>query len=274
MRLPLHSSTSSLLGFGLLGASFLALLAGCGVSEYKKLLGARQDILRTSAPFRILFLPTQLPGTPLKIRVPMIFKQSYTEDSKHSEDGAKIKPDRLQPPFLQLPGFKFCYEGHATDPNVGRLPYYCYVAAIPSKPGDAEKLEAELQGKLKSKLKETPDAWEPVDAYSPNGKGTPWKKIRVVAEQPFYTFQLGQPPQAKPMPGIFELWVRDTGEYIVLVGWRTPSGVEGPPAAPSATPAAANQPAPEGKPDLSATPTSMPILTAGTLTTDDAPPVE
>lgn len=228
-------------------------------------MASRVDKVRTSAAFRTLFGPSELPDTPIKIRVPMAFTKSYTEDSEHPQDGEKISPDRLQPPFLALPGFKLCYEGAANDNQYVKLPFYCYLAALPARPGDAEKLAVDLQAQLKQKFDETPAEWESLDALTPEGKALRWKKIRVVAEQPF-RFLVGAEIASKNLPGVFELWIYDAHEFIVLVGWRSPSSIDGP--SPPPNPAATNplQPPVELKPDL----TAMPVLTAGTLTIEGA----
>jgi hypothetical protein len=90
-------------------------VAGCGSSEYSRLVSKRLGQLRGETKFRSLFASSKLSGTPIQIRVPMLFRDSYVEDSSHSQDGAKIDPDRVQPPFLKLPGFKICYEGTMAD---------------------------------------------------------------------------------------------------------------------------------------------------------------
>ena len=240
---------------------------GCGTGEYRRMIDASVGHARTSAPYRTLFAYTSLPGTPLKVRVPITFNHSYREDSAHPEDGAKIKPDRFQPPFLELEGLKYCYEAHTADPQSGaKVPFYCYLAALPARPGDAERLAGELQAKLKAKFDSTPDHWEPIDAYSENGKASPWKKIRVESDQPFYT-SVGETREVKVLPAIFELWMRDLEDTVVLVGWRTPKSIEG-----LAPPAKGGDMTPPTKPDLSASPTSMPALTAGTLKSDGPPP--
>jgi hypothetical protein len=250
-------------------------LGGCGTADYESLLNKRVNDIRAVAPFRTLFGPTELPDTPLKIRVPMAFKNSYMENSPHPEDGPKISPDRVQPPFLPLPGFKLCYESHVESAE-GRPPFYCYLAAIPSKPGDAQKLASDLQAKLKAKFKDAPDAWEDVDANTPENKGLPWKKMRVTGDQ---SFHVRDPAglAVKDLPGVFELWMHDAGDYIVLVGWRAPTSIEGPagpPPEPSMSPTGVViQAVQEVRPDFS----TMPGLTAGTLSIEqpaEAPPAE
>jgi hypothetical protein len=256
-------------------ACFFALLAGCGTADYERLLTKRLNDLRSAEPFRTLFGPTELPDTPMKIRVPMAFKTSYMENSPHPEDGAKISPDRAQPPFLPLPGFKLCYEGHVPSAE-GQPPFYCYLAAVPAKAGDAAKMAADLQAALKAKFKDVPDAWETVDANTPENKALAWRKIRVTGEQPFRVKDAGK-VVSKNLPGVFELWMHDAGDYIVLVGWRAPTAIEGPtgpPPAPAMSPTGVMvQSVQEAKPDFS----TMPALTAGTLTIQQpaaAPPPE
>jgi hypothetical protein len=249
--LPLKRPVWMVLAF----AGVLAVLVGCGTSDYRRLMASRVDKVRTGAAFRTLFGPSQLPGTPIKIRVPMAFGKSYAENSP-------------QPPFLQLPGLKLCYEGTAADATSAKLPFYCYLAAVPARPGDADKLAADILAQLKRKLKETPDAWESKDASTPEGKALQWKRIRVVAEQPFLVMDAGK-PTSKNMPGIFELWMYSAPEYIVLVGWRSPSSIEGRSPPVETAPINPLQGAVDAKPDFAA----MPVLTAGTLTIDaDAAP--
>ena len=244
-----------------------SMLLGCGTSEYNRLASKRVADLRGEEKFRTLFAPTQLGDTPVRIRLPMVFQESYVEDSKYKADGGRIAEDRVQPPFLKLPGFKICYESHTYQPSpLYRYPYYCYLAAIPSKAGDSENLAKELQAKLKETFKDTPDQWETVDVDSPSGNPIQWKKIRVEGEQPFRYMDNFKPVNGN-LPGMFELWMCDRSGYIVLVGWRVPTLVQGPSTAPIPTSLQALLTAPKGNQKLDLA--KMPALTAGTLTIDD-----
>jgi hypothetical protein len=260
----------SRLGFpigGPLAAICLAsVLLGCGSSEYNRMLSKRVADLRGEQKFRTLFAPTQLGDTPVRIRLPMIFPESYKEDSKHKKDKGKIAEDRVQPPFLKLPGFKICYEGFGNDQTPAKqYPFYCYLAAVPGKPGDAENLAKELQAKLKETFKDTPDEWEGVDVESPSGNAVQWKKIRVEGEQSFrYDVQNQTAPRI--LPGIFELWLCDKSDYIVLVGWRVPTAIQGSSAEPLPTNLQMMLMAPKG--NLKLDMATMPALTAGTITVD------
>ncbi len=247
------------------------MLVGCGTSEYSAQLNTRLDTLRAGAPFRVLWAPSSIPDTPVKIRVPQIFPKSYTAASPHPDDGPKVRADRINPPFLELPGLRICYEGQGVDPERGKLPYYCYIAVTPSKAGDAEKLAADVQTKLKQTFKEVP-AWENVDVRTPKATSIQWQKIRVTGDQPFPLNQGrkldGVPVVTTTFPGIFELWLYDAQQYIVLVGWRAPTTVEGPVVSAAAKSAADifRRPATE-KIDLS----TLPFLTAGSLVIELAP---
>jgi hypothetical protein len=243
------------------------MLLGCGTSEYNRLASKRVADLRGEQKFRTLFAPTQLADTPVRVRLPMVFQDSYLETSKHKADGGRIAADRVQPPFLKLPGFKICYESHTNHPTpLNKYPFYCYLAALPSKAGDAEGLAKELQAKLKETFKDTPDQWEAVDVDSPSGNPIQWKKIRVEGEQPFRYTDNNKPVNGN-LPGIFELWLCDKADYIVLVGWRVPTVVQGASSEPIPTSLQALLTAPKGnlKLDLA----TMPALTAGTITIDD-----
>jgi hypothetical protein len=255
-------------GAWLAGVCLFATFAGCGTSDYDKLVSRRLEVLRGEAKFRGLWAPTQLADTPIKIRVPMVFPASYNADSAHPDDGPKISPDRLQPPFLTLPGFKICYEGMVTDAQSAKLPFYCYLAAVPAKPGDAETLATEFQARLKETFKDAPDNWETVDCDSLSGVPVQWKKIRVMGEQSFRVMT-GQTVAAQNLPAVFELWIRDAQDYVVMVGWRSPRSIEGPSAPPAAN-ATVAQPAGDGHPDIA----TLPILTAGTITIDSAAPAD
>ncbi len=251
----------------LLATCGLATLPGCGGTAYEALTNRRLDQLRASAPFRVLWGSSQIGETPVKIRVPMAYKTSYTSVSGHPDDGGRIKPDRFQPPFIELPGLQMCFEEFATATDGTRLPFYCYLAVIPN--GNAQTQMTQLQEALKAKFPDTPDSWSHVDAKTPTDRAVSWSMIRVEGDQPFYAKGVKEPTV---LPGIFELWVHDAGSYVVLLGWRTPTSID---AKGAATAGAGNNPlfqlTTQNNPDFS----TMPALTAGTLqveATSEEPP--
>ena len=243
--------------------ALLAAASGCGTPAYTDLLNHRLDELRAGAPFRVLYGPTRLPDTPIQVRLPQAFRRSFVEISPHPDDGERVRADRIQPPFLKLDGFRMCYEGRGNDPNAGVVNFYCYLWAIPSKAGEADKIAADIQTKLNDAFKESKAEWQSVDAATPDGKALSWRKIRVEGPQKFAHYRNQEDKNNKAsaeFPAIFELWMFDTQEYVVLIGWRSPTSVVGV-AAPSKDPLELLSRPNQDKLDLE----NLPILTAGSL---------
>ncbi len=249
------------LGVILACASVAVLASGCGVSHYNRLVRKRAARLRGEVKFKGLYQPTKIPDTPLSIRIPMIFSDSYTAESPHPDDGAQIRPDRLAPPFLPLPGMKLTYENTATAPDGSKQPFYCYLAAVTSQAGQAERYAGELLTRLKQTFPNAPDAWEVVDAESPTGFAVHWQKIRTSGPQPFLVKKDGQ-VAVQSLDGLFELWMHDAGDHVVFVGWRTPSAINEPSTGELPSEGGTVLPPSDPKPDMD----KWPQLTAGTLT--------
>jgi hypothetical protein len=136
---------------------------------------------------------------------------------------------------------------------------------VPGKAGDADLIAKDLHEKLKETFKDTPE-FEVIDADTPSGKPVQWKKLRITADQPFKVLNPStRKMAAQNLPAIFELWVCDKTDYVVLMAFRAPVAVEGqPPPAPAAdSPAAPTlQPPTPVKIDMS----GLPALVAGTIT--------
>lgn len=251
------------------------LLSGCGTREYNKLVNGRVALARGEAKFRTLYAPSDVPGAPLKIRIPLVFKpdQLYVATSKHGDDGNQIRPDRFQPPFLKWSGFQYCYEGRADSTDGRKYPFYCYLGAVPGTNADAEKLAAQFTSTLKETFKDAPLDWASIDCESASGIAVQWKKLRIEADQPFLSGS-GDTVTSENHPGIFEVWIAEKQNHIVVMAWRVPKAIDTPTAAPAAdaAPAAGGLAAlvavqsSGAKPDTA----TMPILMGGTLAVDPA----
>ena len=237
------------------------LLSGCGTSQYNALASRGVARLRGEVKFQGLYDSAQIPGSPFSIRVPVIFTSSYTPTSGHPDDGEKINPQRMQPPFLPAgDAIKLTYEGTTKDAEDRKLPYYCYVAAGEAKPGEVDKLARDVESGLKQLFPEPPPAWESVDADTPSGKATHWRKIRAVGPQSFFV-KLDGNVERQNLPGVFELWLHDAGDHVAILAWRAPSAIEGPQTAEFTMVSGMAVPVDNAKPDFS----KWPILTAGSL---------
>jgi hypothetical protein len=203
------------------------LLAGCGTGSYEALMKTRMGALNSSAPFQQLFAASELSGTPVKVRVPQKFAASYAENSPHAEDGAVIDPKRLKPPFVNLPGFKLCYEQTSPNADGQHLPYYCYLCAFQAGPGQAAKVEGDIRAELTKEFGGAA-AWEDVGALTPTGATLNWKKIAVAGEMEFDIHSGDNIPdnkEFKKIPGKFELWSYQANDWVVMIGWREPDAI-------------------------------------------------
>ncbi len=247
------------------GLLLLATTTGCGTSAYNSQVDRAFASLRNEAKFQGLYAPMQIPDTQFSLRVPVIFTQSFTPKSSHPDDGDTINPKRMQPPFLPSDDIRLTYEGMTPDTDGVNLPYYCYIAVADAKPGDADKLADSVISGLKQLMPDSKEEWVPVDADTPEGKAIPWRKLRLTVEQPFFV-KVNDKVETRNLPGIFELWLHDAGDHLVIMGWRTPSSIEGPQTGEFSVAGGIAMPTPNAKPDF----TKWPVLTAGTLTADAA----
>jgi hypothetical protein len=255
-----------LVWLGLLAGGIVStcgLIVGCGTSTYDTVLDRGVATLRTEGKFRGLFAPVQIPDAPFTVRIPVIFTDSYTPDSSHPDDGAKILPQRMQPPFMASQNnIKLMFEGKVKEGNE-TLPYYVYLGASPVKPGEVDKFADAIEKGVKTILPaDQAPTWEAIDADTPMGKAIHWRKMRVTIDQPFFINVEGaDKPEVKTMPGVLELWLHDAGEYAVVIVWRAPKQIEGPQQREFESSGGLTMAVPNAKPDLS----KWPILTAGTL---------
>ncbi len=251
--------------FGWIGllAGCATSLVGCGTGTYDSVVDRGVATIRADAKFRGLFAPVQIPEAPYTVRVPVIFPNSYTPTSSHPVDGAKIKPQRMQPPFMSADeNIKLMFEGTVKEGS-SDLPFYVYLGASPVKPGEVDKFAADIEKGVKTIVPaDQAPAWEPVDVDTPSGKALPWRKMRLTIDQPFLVKLDGDDtPEAQNMPGVLELWLHDAGDYAVMIVWRAPKQIEGPQQREFDSVGGMTVPVPNVKPDLA----KWPALTAGTL---------
>ncbi len=251
-----------LVGLGtLLGMA--SLVTGCGVSDYDQLLDRGVARIRSEAKFQGLFAPVRIPDMPYTVRVPVIFPNSFTPTSSHPDDGGKIRPQRMQPPFVGSDDVvKLTFEGKVEEGN-RKLPFYCYLAGRQVKPGEVDQYANVIEKAAQAAVQTGPKpTWELVDADTPEGKGLHWRKMRVEGDQPFFVLRDGDDKaELETMPGILELWLHDAGEYAIMILWRAPKEIQGSQERDIQSINGLVVPLPNVKPDLS----KWPVLTAGTL---------
>ena len=208
---------------GLAIATTAVVAIGCGTSEYMERVERGLKGLTVGAVFTSLYdEPSTIPGTPVKLRLPKFVDgqaKAYTQDSADPSGQGQVKPGRLQPPFLQIPGLRICYEMLTIDDSTGALmPYYCYLSAVPA--GEAGPIEESIQTQVSAAVPGT-QPWASIVCTAPSGAPTNWKRLTATGPQDF----LDQTGKVINVPGVFELFTSEIDGWRVLIGWRAPQGL-------------------------------------------------
>ena len=221
-------------GGGWLAIAIVALLVGCGRSEYDQRLSHATEKWNKESPYTELYTPLEIPDSPFKIRIPKLFKTLYGPTSVHPDDckdkegqGQLIVPLRFHPPMVALPGNKICCETYLGVAPGDDDPYYGYLAAGPIRDAKAwgAKL-AELSSQLKKaglKVTDWSDIDENVAAVTFGDKKSKWRKLTAEGDQHFFG-RSGAERRVQQLAGKLELYtsqiaVKDE-TYFIFVGCR------------------------------------------------------
>jgi hypothetical protein len=201
-------------------AAWLAIFpAGCGTGAYEQRVDERLKNLNRTGPFTALGDPVEIPGTPVKIRLP---KSLGTEPLK--DDANKL---RLQPSLLPIAFVRTFEKQERTTTNVVAN-WYCYLFARKTTNNFPKTTADQILNHFKRIAPDAKAEWEDVECNTPDldaaGKlvTVSWKRLRVKAEQVYDqggdNFQPGQVN--------FEVWLHYSQGHTVLVGWSLPISIE------------------------------------------------
>ncbi len=171
-----------------LGTCVAVVLAccGCGTSDYGSRVQKNLDGLLVGSVFTNLYdQPTQIPDTPVQIRLP---KLVGSDARAFNDKSPGVDPRQLQPPGMKLPGLKVTYEMQATSDSEGPLNYYLYLGAF--RPGESVPGGSTLADAVQKQLATAfPSAgaaqWTDVECLTPNLNKIAWKQIHVSGDQEF-----------------------------------------------------------------------------------------
>jgi hypothetical protein len=199
-------------GFRCLAVAALLVLGvcqGCGTGAYRERMNKRLAELRQgTGNTGLLYAASQVPGTPLWIRVPQAFTQGFVP-------GGPGDARRIQPP-VTVPGLKATWEAHVTHEG-SKLPYYCYLAVSDSDP------TGPIQNQLRQLYTGLNVQWSDFTAG-----GKTWKRFRGDAEQDWIPLDsAGKEMPRRDLPGMLEFDCRQEGSHWMTVGWRVPDSIEG-----------------------------------------------
>jgi len=197
-----------------------ATLLGCGRSEYERRLNATVQVLRTGgAKFPV-------PGTPLQLSMPRPNNDPFTlyiESSAEPGTNEPVKPERLQPPFVKLPGFRCCFEMKRPDDGGGQLTYYCYMAATPAGElgSDGKPMEESIGAQAAAALN-AQAVTDTVSCPAADGTSATWQRVTVTAPQSFLGVA-GAPPVT--IPAVFQLYGHEIDGWRLIIVWRVPEKI-------------------------------------------------
>lgn len=234
---------------------------GCGVEEYEARMDKTLKQLELADQFSMLErLPVTVAATPLaltgvKMRLPSELTIRVMNENSVNPDtgGGKIPPEKLQPPFVALPGTVIISEGRVSDARGILVPFHVHVAvesldapspgeqkpADTAKPSDAARLGDAAKPVIKDSQavrdailaeltaavgeKEPPLMWESVVCASPVAGKPPleWQRLQVIHPQ---TFGISQ-SQHQVFPGVWSLWLYETPHRRVYLVWRVPETI-------------------------------------------------
>jgi len=203
----------------------LLIVAGCGTGEYESRLANRAAHVQNTLNFNELYAPQPLPNTPISVRVPTLFTESPLIEGAPDKSGNPVDLRRVTPTLFALPWLKLTYEGFIDNPEGGKLPYYCYVAAVDKATLGGENLEAAWNAALAAKGG-TLDPWTDFQGKTPEGGTVDWKKLRFAGQQEFYTIGGNGQEQFVQLPGVLDVYLREQNGFYVLIAWRMPASIE------------------------------------------------
>jgi len=139
---------------GILLAAMALPLAGCGGARYDERMEESGDRLMHTKPFQehLYREATSLEETGVSIQVPKLFdKSKMVKFGKLDSNQEVMGADRIQPPFLKLPGYLFGYEKYEPlGKGKKNLPTYIYFAVVEDEEWDIKRLKGNLTDQIRS----------------------------------------------------------------------------------------------------------------------------
>ena len=202
-------------------------LLGCGTAAYEQKFEQSLKEYRLETGFSDLWKQpvADLPGSELQIRLPRFFDQNANAlDAESPEPHERTEPlehdYRLQPWFLDLPGYKRTYEVFHKDSTPHPKPIYCYLAVYDQPKPSAEKLRESLRAQLVKRFPDTTSPWETRELRTPAGTKETWHYLSASGDQRFHIYGKEGKVDYKVTDGTYHLFFRTIDGRQVMVGWR------------------------------------------------------
>jgi hypothetical protein len=193
--------------------------SGCGKGEYERRVHENMKASRTSVN---LGPAITIPGTALTVRLPTSVDATalaFFEGSPDPNGAGKLNPDRLNPPFMTIPGQRVCYEIQVSDSATKQSsPMYWYLGALgPQDPlPDGKPIDQYAVEKMTAAFPNPPPVVDSVDV-----NGVKWTRVAASGPQNFVMPDGGVHGEF----GTFQLLVGDVQGTRVVIAFRVMNSV-------------------------------------------------
>jgi hypothetical protein len=213
-------------------AACLPLWCGCGTEEYEqrmtktmasyRLKGKFVDLIDTPA---LIVDPGKNVGVNVTIRIPKAFVGVAPLNEQSPNPNHKITTipkNRVQPPFMDIPGFQMTYEQLVASSS-GQRVMSLYFGVTPADPEIVDKIPGDLKAALKLQDDLT---WKNELVVSPDDGRPVWRSITVQGPQGFYWTNQGL-SDPETLDGTFSIWVHEEQKHYVFIAYRFPTSSMG-----------------------------------------------
>jgi hypothetical protein len=213
---PRRSSDHVLLALLVAG---LLVTCGCGKAEYERRVMAGVGGLRTST---MLGPAVQIPGTEVTVQLPAMIdanSKAYVEGSPEPNGAGVVNPERLNPPFMKIPGLRVCYEAQRTDDSTKlQHPIYWYVGVVgPQDPLPGGKSIEQFT--TDSIVAAFPPPAKPPVSDTVDIAGTQWKRITLTGSRQKF---MGLEGGGQILGAVFQLLIGEVAGSKVIIAYRIP----------------------------------------------------
>jgi hypothetical protein len=214
--------------FHIVMISMLALLFGCGTSEYERRLQQGAADVAGSSKFAALGEPTSIPNTQATLRFPAKMQPIDIGDPQRGKCAVlSAKGDIV----LEMQGQKSTYEGTLKDDKGNDMHFYMYVGASEMGPNGVLPTRIwlnNLQDKFpKNEAENSTDVNKNFTADSPEGTSVPWEEFHFKYNQKFFYPTNENPQNYQEMMGTLVCLSHAENGYYVMLWFRYPSVIDG-----------------------------------------------
>lgn len=205
---------SLLLGF--------ACITGCGKGDYESSMNQTLTRLAFASKFQENLHPDATEAIPevASLRLPLYITEeakTLTMTSKNRV-GDTLPKSRIQPPFLNIPGFRFSYEQHVDMGGRNNTqPVYCYLGTVPA----AGRKQGAILNTIKAQVGKAfkGAVFQSVQLDDPEGNKVSVQKLSVSGKQAFETDASGG--DVRQLNGQFDCYVYSSPDHHVIIGFRS-----------------------------------------------------